>query len=228
MPTHPAHTHPLSERGHPQPVLYTHKHPCSYHDQYFTSACQHAKLWFLFSAFFSDIYWGCFKKKSHLEMPLLEFVALRSSSSLWLECIANAMAWQHRRIYYACMGIIVNRVTEIHLKHAYFPRIGSQIDLLKEILFWKRMNFWCDVSQNTETARTCDQRVDRKPANEAMLSSYWCFHGKERWQDCFFRPNTNFLDLSLRFLFILLLSFVSICWLQIGQTDKVGDHWDYV
>lgn len=37
------------------------------------------------------------------------------------------------------MGIIVNRVTELHLKHAYFPRIGSQIDLLKELLFCKRI-----------------------------------------------------------------------------------------
>lgn len=37
------------------------------------------------------------------------------------------------------MGIIVNRVTELHLKHAYFPRIGSRIDLLKELLFCKRM-----------------------------------------------------------------------------------------
>ena len=27
---------------------------------------------------------------------------------------------------------IVNRVTELHLKHAYFPRIDSQIDSLKE------------------------------------------------------------------------------------------------
>lgn len=38
------------------------------------------------------------------------------------------------------MGIIVNWVTELHLKHAYFPRIGSQIDLLKELLFCKAMN----------------------------------------------------------------------------------------
>lgn len=37
------------------------------------------------------------------------------------------------------MGIIVNRVTELHLKHAYFPRIGSQVDLFKELLFCKRM-----------------------------------------------------------------------------------------
>lgn len=27
-------------------------------------------------------------------MPLLEFVALHSSSSLWLECVANAMLRQ--------------------------------------------------------------------------------------------------------------------------------------
>lgn len=42
------------------------------------------------------------------------------------------MWWQRRRIYYACMGKIVNLVTLVHLKHAYFPRIGSQIDLLKD------------------------------------------------------------------------------------------------
>lgn len=44
------------------------------------------------------------------------------------------MWWQRRRIYYACMGKIVNLVTLVHLKHAYFPRIGSQIDLLKDAL----------------------------------------------------------------------------------------------
>lgn len=38
------------------------------------------------------------------------------------------------------MGKIVNWVTELHLKHAYFPRIGSQIDLLKDLLFCKTMN----------------------------------------------------------------------------------------
>lgn len=38
------------------------------------------------------------------------------------------------------MSIIVNWVTKLHLKHAYFPRIGSQIDLLKELLFCKTMN----------------------------------------------------------------------------------------
>lgn len=74
-------------------------------------------------------------------MPLLGFVALHSSSSLWLGRIANAVSWQkRRRIYYACMGIIVNWVIELHLKHAYFPRIGSQIDLLKELLFCKTMS----------------------------------------------------------------------------------------
>lgn len=45
---------------------------------------------------------------------------------------------KRRRIYYACMGKIVNWVTELHLKHAYFPRIGSQIGLLKD--FCKTMN----------------------------------------------------------------------------------------
>lgn len=38
------------------------------------------------------------------------------------------------------MGKIVNWVIELHLKHAYFPRIGSQIDLLKDLLFCKTMN----------------------------------------------------------------------------------------
>lgn len=71
-------------------------------------------------------------------MPLLGFVALHSSSGLWLECIANVA--KRRRIYYACMGKLVNWVTELHLKHAYFPRIGSQIDLLKDLLFCKTMN----------------------------------------------------------------------------------------
>lgn len=42
------------------------------------------------------------------------------------------MWWQRRRIYYACMGKIVNLVTSVHLKHAYFHRIGSLIDLLKD------------------------------------------------------------------------------------------------
>lgn len=50
------------------------------------------------------------------------------------------VAAKRRRIYYACMGKIVNWVTEVHLKHAYFPRIGSQIDLLKDLLFCKAMN----------------------------------------------------------------------------------------
>lgn len=67
---------------------------------------------------------------------------------------------KRRRIYYACMGKIVNRVTELHLKHAYFPRIDSQIDSLKEILFCKKVERWFDVSQNSERQRACAWRAD--------------------------------------------------------------------
>lgn len=64
-----------------------------------------------------------------------------------------------KRISYACMGKIVNWVTELHLKHAYFPRIGSQIDFLKDLLFCKMMNGGL-TCRRTERQRTCDQRAD--------------------------------------------------------------------
>lgn len=67
--------------------------PHSYQYQSGTPACRHAKLFLEFSALVSVFHWDRFLK-SHLKMPLLGFVALRSSSSLWLECIANAMLWQ--------------------------------------------------------------------------------------------------------------------------------------
>lgn len=56
------------------------------------------------------------------------------------------------------MGKIVNRVTQLHLKHAYFPRIDSQIDLLKKYCSVKTMNVGFDESQNSERQRACDRK----------------------------------------------------------------------
>lgn len=67
------------------------------------------------------------------------------------ECIANAIWWHRRRIYYACMGKIVNSVTEVHLKHAYSPRIGSRIDLLKDLLFCKTLLWRVTELRKTES-----------------------------------------------------------------------------
>lgn len=93
-------------------------------------------------------------------MPLLEFVALHSSSSLVVRMHSqhNVVA-KGRWIYYACMGKIVNWVTELHLKHAYFPRIGSQIDFLKDLLFCKMMNVG-STCRRTERQWACDWRAD--------------------------------------------------------------------
>lgn len=47
------------------------------------------------------------------------------------------------------MGKIVNSVTSVHLKHAYFPRIGSQIDLLKDAALTR-------VTELRKTDGACD------------------------------------------------------------------------
>lgn len=116
------------------------------------------------------------------------------------------------------MGIIVNRVTELHLKHAYFPRFGSQIDLLKELLFckWMRAGLMCQ--------RGRDRRAGGNLQSEATLSSNWCFHGKAWRQDCFFffRPSCNFLELSLRFLLYYYHSLDSFSVIPIS--DRTNGH----
>lgn len=67
------------------------------------------------------------------------------------------------------MGKIVNWVKELHLKHAYFPRIGSQIDLLKDLLFCKTMNvgLTCHRTQKDRGHVTGGQT--EKPTNEPVF-----------------------------------------------------------
>lgn len=40
------------------------------------------------------------------------------------------------------MDKIVNLVTSVHLKHAYFPRIGSQIDMFKDAALTRVTELW--------------------------------------------------------------------------------------
>lgn len=122
-------------------------------------------------------------------MPLLEFVALRSPSSLWLECIASAMSLQKgRRIYYACMGLIVNWVTELHLQHAFFPRIGSQVDLLKDYCKMRNAGLMCH--RNSERQRACDRKPKKMRQSLVATDVFMAKHDKR----LFLRPSSDFLD----------------------------------
>lgn len=146
------------------PSPYTHQSHSMIFPVHSTISEQHSSLstCFVFYFPFSVLYWDSLLKSSHFQkchywglLPCIH------PQVLWFECIANAIVvWRQkrRRIYYACMGKIVNRVTQLHLKHAYFPRIDSQIDLLKKYCSVKTMNVGFGESQNSERQRACDRK----------------------------------------------------------------------